>query len=189
MELASFTARIYASREPIEEDVFVVAPDERRIELSRIDTDEGCSKIVRDKAAREMLRIHPPEWEDAAFARPGEERLAVAANVLQEEIAESDLFHTVELSGRQSAQPTLLVKVVRTAGRNCYDNERQRQFFGLPLDQSAANAVHAHALVLGCNRCDERSGLDTVQFPQSPQRERGVFAPTPGERESAGPAH
>jgi hypothetical protein len=179
VELTPFAAGIDPSRKPIEKGFVVVTPDQRRLELSGIDADEGCSKPVGDEATGELLGIHPPEREDTALAGPGEERFAVTANVLKEEVAEGDLFDTREIARCQRIEPTLLVEAVRAPGGNGHCDKGQAERPGLAFEEGAPNAVHADTVVFGRDGRDERRQLDTLPLTQNLKREHGILASAP----------
>lgn len=114
------------------------------------------------------------------LARGGEARLAVGADILEEQVAESDSVDGGQGRDRERLGHARLVDIVAAGWRDNDLDERDAERLGLPDEELAADAVHADPLIrLGDGR-DQRLRLE-LPPAQCPKGERRVLAAAPGE--------
>jgi hypothetical protein len=90
--------------------------------------------------------------------RPGEIFFAVGAQVLEENVAESHFADTGLIVHAESFLHARLVNGIDALRRDAYFVERQADGVGLLLEEFAADAVHADAVVgfgHGGQECDD----------------------------------
>ena len=89
VELAVFATGIDVRRQVGEQLCVVAAPGEGAVERARVDADDYRLEGLVEELLRERGRIASPEGEEGVLARGGEALLAVGADILEEQVAET----------------------------------------------------------------------------------------------------
>ena len=90
MELAVLAAEIDAGGQVGEQLLVEGATRERRIELGRVDADQGRFKSGVDEVIRELCRVEAPNRKQPTLAGRREPCFAIGADVFEEEVAVGD---------------------------------------------------------------------------------------------------
>src|SRR5579872_759713 len=90
MELAVLGARVDFGRHAAHEIAVEVATGEISGQLLRVDADDAGAEATIQHFGNQFARVAPPEREHRFESSAAQAIFAVAANVFEEEIAESD---------------------------------------------------------------------------------------------------
>ena len=156
-------------------------PAKDGIENARIDADGDRAETQPHKFPRQFTRVALPDGKQRLHANLREIFLAVDAQVFKENIAERHAPHAPREVLRERFLHALFVGCVDALRRNQDRVKRQAERFGLPLEQRAAHAVHADAVVLFGNGREQRGDAAVARRPQRVQRHRAVFPAAPAE--------
>src|SRR6195256_5277328 len=181
MEFAVLAARIDAGRQIGEERFVEDATREGRIEDTRIYTNHNCLKTQAQKIAREFARITLPDGEQRFHPDLREIPLSINAQVFEENIAEGHSLDTAREMLVQSFFHSRFVRGVDALWRDQDRVERQADGRGLPLEQHAAHAVHADAVVLFCDGGEQRGDARSVRRLERMKRHRAVSTSAPAK--------
>src|SRR5216683_26184 len=154
-------------------------PSETSGELAEIDAHDGRPQPSREHLARQCGRIPAPEREQRAHPGPGEQGLAVCADVGQEQVAEDDRLDPVAAGPRKVCPHRRLVLDVGAWPREGHFPQRQSGGGRLCLDERPPNVVHRHAI--SGHGGQEPRHLDALQAREV-QRPGGVLASAPSDQ-------
>jgi hypothetical protein len=135
-------------------------------QLPRIDTGDAGLEPARDHLACQVGRRNPPQREQRGDAGAGELALAVAADVLQEQIAERHgLNARRSLLGHERAHDALVLRVRAGVGDFQHMQGKARRP-RLRLQQLAPHAVHGDPVEGGVHGCHQPNHVDIGPLPQ-----------------------
>ena len=123
--------------------------------------------------ARRARRLDAPQRKQRRDAGAGELGLAIAADVLQEQVAEGHGLDPLRGLPRDERAHDALVLFVRAGIGDRQQMQRQAGGLGLGLDQSAAHAMHGDAVEGGIDGRDQadhapRLGADAARAAPRP---------------------
>src|SRR5688572_28775244 len=186
MELAVFTTRIDAGWQ-VAEEVFVKDPaGKRSIELAWIDAGQPGPQSGLDHVARQLgCRLRLPEREERLKAGARQTSLAVAAHVLEKEIAEGDMREAVGDEPFDRRFHDRFILLVRTRPRQRQHMERQSSGGGLGFEQFPPDCVHRHAIERLVRRGEEPGGSTGILLVEHMEHPRRVLAGRPTDKNLA----
>ena len=182
MELAVLGTGVHAGRQIRQQRGIEPPAGKARRQLARIDAGDVGLEPAGDHAARERTGLDPPQREQRRNPRPGELLLAVAADVLQEQIAERHGLDTLcGLPGHERAHDTLVLLVWAGIG-DLQHMQRQSGRLCLGLDQRPADAMHGDAIEGGVDGRDQPDHVHLPLLAQDVQRPGRVLARAPAQQ-------
>ena len=184
MEGAPLPARIYRVGQVFEKRFVVGPPQERRVNLSRVDRRDSGPVAPLQKALSQPLRVSSPQWKQGPCTQRAEELLAVCAHVVEEEISRDDgRVPRFQEGAQHRLQPRLVHLVWRLRGHS-HHVQRKAKRVGLLFDEDARGAVHRNPIFLFRHRREQ--GLDSAGrlAVDDIVGEHGIFAPAPQEHEA-----
>ena len=182
MELAALAAWVGIRRQISKQTQIEFAAGKVRGKLFCVHAGEAGAQAAGNHLARQRIRRNLPEREDR-FESSGRELLyAIASDVFQKQIAESDSVDLLGDGALAGFGHALLINFVGAGPRKRNDPERQTSGRGLGFEHRAAYAVHGDAIELGIQRGDQAADFDGRIAAQRVQRPRAVFAAAPGEK-------
>ena len=187
VELAVLGAWVDVRRQVGQQVEVETAAGEARGQLARVDAGDIGLESAGDHLARQLPRVDAPQREQRRDAGAGELGLAIAADVLEEQVAEG---HRLDagggLLGDERAHDALVVGVGAGMG-DLQHVQRQAGGLGLCLQQRPAHAVHGHPVEGGVDGCEEPDHGHVRPLAQHMQRPGRVLAGAPAQKGSHGP--
>ena len=125
MKLAVLAARVDARRQVAQQRALELAPRERGIQLSRVDAREACAQARVDHGLRQLWRGKSPDRKQRFETGPGESLLAIAAHILEEQVAEGHVRESLAHGRLDRDAHPLLVDLVRAGTGDRDDTQWQ----------------------------------------------------------------
>src|SRR6266566_2076780 len=116
VELAALATGIHGLWQCVEKRAVKVTPRPLRRCLVRVHATHNRAETIRDELASERRGVPSPERKERLPGVPGEESLAVGADILEEQVSEGDCADAGECRSRprQGCQERGLVRGVRS---------------------------------------------------------------------------
>ena len=177
MEFSVLAAGIHARRQ-VGEKRFVELASGRRTDrrTARVNANGDRSKTLADKILGEFARVTLPDGKQRVHPNHRQIPLSVYAQVFEENIAEGYLPHASCQVLDEGLLHSLLVYDVNALRRNQDRLQRQADGGSLPLEQNAAHSVHADAVVLLGDGCEQRDNALLARHLNRMQRHGAVFS-------------
>ena len=142
-----------------------------------------CATRPAPIMSRASLRgLDAPHRKQRRDAGAGELGLAIAADVLQEQVAERHGLHALRHLARDELPHHRLIGLVRAGIGDRQHMQRQAGGLGLRLDQRAPHAVHGDAIEGGVDGGDQPDQLDVIALAQQVQRPGRILARAPAQQ-------
>jgi len=161
VEFASLTARIDVRRQIAKQRSVELPAGEFSCKRSRIDANDARSETALDHFFGERAGRPLPQRKHRFDSGAGEPTLAIAADVLEKEIAKRDALDAFRHGASECSTHDGVVIVVRARCRNLELPQRQRRGGSLRFEQLAPDAVHGHSIEFARDRRQQRDDLIT----------------------------
>src|SRR4029077_1364601 len=181
MEFTVFSAGIHPARQIGEEGRVQLAPRERGIEYARIDTDRDRPETLSYEFPSEFTGVALPDGKKRTHVNLSEIFFAVEAQVFEKNIPERHMTYAPREVFCKRFLHTLLVGCIDALWRDQDRVKRQAGRFTLPLEQHAANPMHADAVVILGNGREQRGDAAVAPCLEGVQRHGAVFSSAPAK--------
>src|SRR5262245_4051238 len=189
MKLTLLAAGVGARRQLLEQRMVEAPAGELLGQLLEIDASEISLHAGIDHLARQRIGRVPPERKHRRDAGRGQLLLAIAAHILEKEVAEDHLRDAGTLRVRQHPGHARFIDLVRARERDRDAHERQASRLELGGENVLTYAMHAHAgkrFGDGRERPHDLAVTGAARLVECPG---AVFATRPGDQRLGAHAH
>jgi len=184
VELAALAAGIHLCGKLHEEIRIEDAARETAIELFGIHAGQPRAQAGLHHRLRQFPRGPSPKRKKRCDAGTGELALAVAAYVLEEEVAEGDGADALGKCVLDEPAHAQLILGVAARMRQGHAPQRQARGPGLDFQKFLAHGVHGHAPEGFVHRREQPHDFQPDLLPQDMQAPGAVLAAAPGEEDA-----
>jgi hypothetical protein len=181
MELAVFPARVDAGGKTTQEGSVERSPGIAPVEPSEVDADKMRNNSAGDHVTGQRTRVPPPEREQPLHAGARQQAFSIGPDVLEEQIAEDDMFNAPSLYAGACFRKSGFVSFIGARVWKFYTDERKSKRGCLSRQQNRSHAMHGDA-VIGCvNRRDDPDNFCYTLTSRFEDRVGAILAGAPGD--------